>query len=435
LSRPDAIFYSIAFYAYLTAFASFILHLAVKKEWFGHLGTVFTIIGITPHTIAFFLRWGAQGHVPLVNMYEYMGLMAWMVMVGLLYYIFRYKNRRIGVFVSPIAVVLLVVASLLPSDVNRQLMPALQSTWLAIHVSMAALGSGAFLISFAASALFLLSVDDKSSNNSETPRVNWGAFLLFWIVIPVFMGIVIPLIGFFSLGGNAELSSGAKVTIFSINLGAEPLYWGRFIIGLGMGMILSAFIWPIAHGKLEAFKGKFQSGSRFFIVHVLAVLISAVIVGFLNKGGVISLTPRSYFKIFEFFGPVLIISWIMTPIMSAMLLGTGENWWRRIGVSRPVFEELSTSAVAVGYPLYTIGALFAGAIWAEQAWGTWWSWDPKEVGALIIWLFYTGFLHARHNRQWRGEPAAILIVLGMVMLFVSFFGNYFFGGMHSFEVT
>jgi len=324
---------------------------------------------------------------------------------------------------------------LLPSDVNRQLMPALQSTWLAIHVSMAALGSGAFLISFAASALFLLSVDDKSSNNTEAPRVNWGAFLLFWVVIPVFMGIVIPFIGLFSLGGNAELGSGAKITIFSFNFGSNPLYWGRFVIGLGMGMIVSSLLWPLAHGKMDAFKGKFQSGSRYFIVHVFAVLISAIFVGFLIKSGKISLTPRSYFKIFEFFGPVLIISWIMTPIMSRLLLGTGENWWRRIGVSRPVFEELSISAVAIGYPLYTIGALFAGAIWAEQAWGTWWSWDPKEVGALIIWLFYTGFLHARHNRQWRGEPAAILIVLGMVMLFVSFFGNYFFGGMHSFEVT
>ncbi|MBT3231420.1 MAG: cytochrome c biogenesis protein CcsA [Calditrichaeota bacterium] len=435
MSRPDAIFYSLAFYAYLAAFGSFIFYVASSKKWLGTLATTFTIIGVTPHTVAFFLRWSVQGHVPLVNMYEYMGMMAWMVMVGLLFYIFRYKNTKIGVFVSPIAVVLLVVASLLPSDVNRQLMPALQSTWLAIHVSMAALGSGAFLISFAASALFLLSFDEKPSKRNDAPRVNWGAFLLFWIVIPVFIGIVVPLIGLFSLGGNPELSSGSKITIFSINLGSDPLYWGRFIIGLGMGMIISSFLWPLAHGKLEAFKGKFQSGSRFFIVHVLAVLVSAIVVGFMNKGGLISLTPRSYFKIFEFFGPVLIISWVMTPIMSALLLGSGENWWRKIGISRPVFEELSTSAVAIGYPLYTIGALFAGAIWAEQAWGTWWSWDPKEVGALIIWLFYTGFLHARHNRQWRGEPAAILIVLGMVMLFVSFFGNYFFGGMHSFEVT
>ena len=68
MSRPDALFYTIAFYSYLAAFASFILYLALGKNWLGHLGTVFTIIGVTPHTIAFFLRWAVQGHVPLVNM-------------------------------------------------------------------------------------------------------------------------------------------------------------------------------------------------------------------------------------------------------------------------------------------------------------------------------------------------------------------------------
>ena len=114
--------------------------------------------------------------------------------------------------------------------------------------------------------------------------------------------------------------------------------------------------------------------------------------------------------------------------------GAGAGWIERLSLPRHVLEDVSYTAVIIGYPLYTIGALFAGAIWAEQAWGTWWSWDPKEVGALIIWFFYTGFLHARRTHQWKGERAAILIVLGMVMLFISFFGNYFFGGLHSFEV-
>jgi ABC-type transport system involved in cytochrome c biogenesis permease subunit len=170
-------------------------------------------------------------------------------------------------------------------------------------------------------------------------------------------------------------------------------------------------------------------------VLVLAVMISAVIIGFLVKGNSIQLTPNSYFRIFEFFGTVLAVSWLTTPLLHLLLIGSGDGWITRMGVSQVVLEDVMYAAVAIGYPLYTVGALFAGAIWAEQAWGTWWSWDPKEVGALIIWLFYTGFLHARYQRDWKGNPAAVLIVLGMVMVFVSFFGNYFFGGMHSFEVT
>jgi ABC-type transport system involved in cytochrome c biogenesis permease subunit len=88
--------------------------------------------------------------------------------------------------------------------------------------------------------------------------------------------------------------------------------------------------------------------------------------------------------------------------------------------------------VTLGYPLYTLGALFAGAIWAEQAWGAFWSWDPKEVGALIIWLFYSAFLHARYQRGWTGTRTAVLSLTGFAMMMLSFFGNYFFGGLHSY---
>ena len=172
-----------------------------------------------------------------------------------------------------------------------------------------------------------------------------------------------------------------------------------------------------------------------FIVLVFGVLLSAIVTGFLVKANWVKLTDRSYFKIFEFFGVMLVISWLLTPPLYALLIRPSGGWLGKMGVSPAVVEELSYSAVAIGYPLYTIGALFAGAIWAEKAWGTWWGWDPKEVGALIIWLFYTGFLHARYQRNWKGIPAAVLVVLGMLMVFLSFFGNYFFGGMHSFEVT
>jgi ABC-type transport system involved in cytochrome c biogenesis permease subunit len=130
-----------------------------------------------------------------------------------------------------------------------------------------------------------------------------------------------------------------------------------------------------------------------------------------------------------------VFSWLITPIVHRLLVRGEETWLSTLNLPRNAFEEIGYTSVAIGYPLYTVGALFAGAIWAEQAWGTWWSWDPKEVGALIIWLFYTGFLHARYQREWKGARAQVLIVLGMIFVFVSFFGNYFFGGLHSFEVA
>ncbi len=444
MTRPDAILYSIAFYSYLAAFFLYIFYVGLKKEKLGKIATILMIVGCIPHAAAFFVRWVSQGHIPLANMYEYMGLMSWMVVVSLLYFIKRYKNHKIGVFLSPVAVVMLVVASLLPAEINRQLMPALQSTWLQIHVTMAALGSGAFLISFATASLYLLNDNiEKTKHYDIAVKKSWILFGIFWVLVPLAISSILQMTSLIPISihnlppAQMQHANGSAVTSFMFKFGESTLYHGRFIIGLGMGMIVSSIIWPFFFFFVVSnkFKGSENVGARFFIVVAFSLLISAIIVGFLLKSGTLMFSKSSYFKIFEFFGPTLIISWVLVPVVFHLISHIKSGWMDQLGLTRPIFEEISYSAVAIGYPLYTIGALFAGAIWAEQAWGTWWSWDPKEVGALIIWLFYTGFLHARYQKQWKGNRAAILIVLGVIFLFVSFFGNYFFGGLHAFEVT
>ncbi len=440
MERLDAILYGVSFYAYLVSFVLFILHIALKKDVLGKVATGLGAVGLLPHTAAIIARGIQQGHVPLANMYEYMGLMAWMVVLGLIIFIIRYRNTRIGVFMMPIAVMLLVTASLLPSDVNRQLMPALQSTWLAIHVSLAALGSGSFLISFAAAALVLLtsgSDSDKlhSAKVKELKAFSWLEFGLFWIGLPLVVWLLLSIAGLLPPQVNIAMAGNQQgaFTSFAVGKGMDASLLGGLAIGLGIGLVVTAIAWPFIHFRLPLkMRG---NGMHEFMTIVLALLLSAILAGFLVKNGSITLTPRSYLKIFEFFGPVLVLSWVLTPIVHVVIGSSAAGWLPKMGVARPVLQEISYASVAIAYPLYTVGALFAGAIWAEQAWGTWWSWDPKEVGALIIWLFYTVFLHARYQRKWSGDRAAVLLVLGMLFVFISFFGNYFFGGLHSFEVT
>ncbi|GBE29977.1 cytochrome c biogenesis protein CcsA [bacterium BMS3Bbin04] len=438
MERIDALLYSVSFYAYFVSFIIYILHIALNKELLGKVATWIAAFGLLPHTAAIAARWIQQGHVPLANMYEYMGLMAWMVVAGLIAFVIRYRNTRIGVFLIPVAVMLMVTASLLPSDVNRQLMPALQSTWLAIHVSLAALGSGAFLMSFAAAALVLLTAGSEEGNLSrkrakELKAFSWVEFGTFWIGLPIaswlvmhVTGLLPPEINIAAAGEQMGLFTG-----FALGKGIGTSLLGGPAIGLGIGMIIATILWPFLHVRLpQKYRG---NGMHEFMTVVLALLFSAILIGFAIKSGNITLTPRSYLKIFEFFGPVLVLSWFIVPLVHLVIGVSAVGWLPKIGVARPVLKEIAYSAVAIGYPLYTVGALFAGAIWAEKAWGTWWSWDPKEVGALIIWLFYTVFLHARYQRKWSGDRAAVLIVLGMLFLFVSFFGNYFFGGMHAYS--
>lgn len=96
-------------------------------------------------------------------------------------------------------------------------------------------------------------------------------------------------------------------------------------------------------------------------------------------------------------------------------------------------ERLTYTAIAIGYPVYTAGALIFGAIWAENAWGSYWSWDPKETWALITWLVYTAFLHARLVKSLRGKPSAVLAIVGFAFTIFTFFGvNFLLSGLHSY---
>lgn len=96
-------------------------------------------------------------------------------------------------------------------------------------------------------------------------------------------------------------------------------------------------------------------------------------------------------------------------------------------------NRLTYTAVAIGYPIYTAGALIFGAIWAEAAWGSYWSWDPKETWALITWLIYTAFLHSRLVKSLRGKPSAIFAIVGYLFTIFTFFGvNFLLAGLHSY---
>lgn len=97
-----------------------------------------------------------------------------------------------------------------------------------------------------------------------------------------------------------------------------------------------------------------------------------------------------------------------------------------------VLDEIGYRAVVVGYPFLTL-TIILGAVWADTAWGSYWTWDPKETASLVTWLIYGAYLHARVMRGWRGTRAASLLVLGFAATLFTYFGNLFFGGLHSYS--
>ncbi len=96
-----------------------------------------------------------------------------------------------------------------------------------------------------------------------------------------------------------------------------------------------------------------------------------------------------------------------------------------------VLDEIVYRSVLVGLPMLTIG-IVTGAAWADYAWGSYWTWDPKETWSLITWLVYSAFVHTRLARGWSGRRTALLSVLGFLAVLVTFFGVNYLPGLHSY---
>ncbi|HVO37486.1 MAG TPA: cytochrome c biogenesis protein CcsA [Spirochaetia bacterium] len=101
--------------------------------------------------------------------------------------------------------------------------------------------------------------------------------------------------------------------------------------------------------------------------------------------------------------------------------------------TRAAADRIAYSSVAAGYPIFTVGALIFGAVWAEVAWGTWWSWDPKETWSLVTWLVYTACLHTRLVKRLRGTISAVLAIVGFASTIFTFFGvNFLLSSLHGY---
>ncbi|MCO5215346.1 MAG: c-type cytochrome biogenesis protein CcsB [Thermomicrobiales bacterium] len=99
--------------------------------------------------------------------------------------------------------------------------------------------------------------------------------------------------------------------------------------------------------------------------------------------------------------------------------------------SAEMLDDVGFRAVTIGFPFFTLG-LILGSVWAHDAWGVYWSWDPKETAALFTWLVYAVYLHTRTLRGWTGRRSAYILLFGFAATLFTYYGNYFFGGLHAY---
>lgn len=133
---------------------------------------------------------------------------------------------------------------------------------------------------------------------------------------------------------------------------------------------------------------------------------------------------------------VSLVSWIIAAAFIFLLWRYGYVLRKVVAsfsLSPEILDEITYKSIAIGFPIFTLGGLIFGAIWADQAWGVYWSWDPKETWSLISWFAYAFFLHSRLLRGWKGKKIAIVAVVGFVMVIFTYLGvNLLLSGLHSY---
>lgn len=133
---------------------------------------------------------------------------------------------------------------------------------------------------------------------------------------------------------------------------------------------------------------------------------------------------------------LFVVSSVLGPLLAFKTLNVVDPAIEQSPAARKsaeMYDDVGYRCVAIGFPLLTIG-IITGGLWANHAWGSYWSWDPKESMALVTWLSYAAYIHLRIQREFSGEKLAIVSVIGLLLTLLTYLGfnSLGFGGLHSY---
>jgi|SRR5579875_3351964 len=382
----------IAFILYLAATLFYGGSIKVKKDsnekkttnkW-GQIAVLLTIIGFISQLGYFITRWIASGHAPVSNMFEFTTFFGMALVGAFIVIYFIYRTTLLGLFTMPVALLIIAYASMFPRDISP-LIPALQSYWLYIHVTTAAIGEAILAISFAAGLIYLVKAIDQTKSDLQT----------FWLEIVMFT--LVTVLGF------VVVSSGFSAAGYH-----EKFNW----IDKNDNQVTVDYTMPAITGP---HKGELLTKGGFQPWVEMPAIVNA---------------KKLNTVIWSLIGGLFLYSMIRLLLrkrIGAALKPLVKN------VKLDFVDEISYRSVLIGFPVFTLGGLIFAMIWAQMAWSRFWGWDPKEVWALITWLFYAAFLHLRLSKGWHGKKSAWLGVIGFVIIMFNLVAvNLVIAGLHSY---
>nr|YP_009404655.1 cytochrome c biogenesis protein [Lobelia doniana]ASA36460.1 cytochrome c biogenesis protein [Lobelia doniana] len=174
--------------------------------------------------------------------------------------------------------------------------------------------------------------------------------------------------------------------------------------------------------------------SEWLIMHVSMMILSyaALLCGSLLSAALLVLTFRKksnrFFKSFSF--NKIQYSYDRSTILRNTSFFSGKNYYKSQLIQQ--LDFWSYRVISLGFLFLTTG-IISGAVWANEAWGSYWSWDPKEIWAFITWMIFAIYLHIRTNKNFPGENSALVAALGFLIIWICYFGVNLLGiGLHSY---
>lgn len=353
------------------------------NKW-AKIGILVTIAGFLSQLTFFILRWIASGHAPVSNLFEFTTFFGMSLVGAFIVLYYMYKTPLLGLFTLPVAALIIAYGSMFPRDVTP-LIPALQSYWLHIHVTTTAIGQAILAISFAAGLIYLVKSVDQTIKSKSTL---WLEVVLFGLICT--LGFVFVSSYFAATNYEANFSY--------VNKEGQPAtekYTVPALVGPHQFELTDK----------ERFKPLFETPAIISAKKLNTVIWSLAA------------------------GIVLYV--LLRAILRKRIAAALQPWTKNI--NSDLVDEIGYRSVLIGFPVFTLGGLIFAMIWAQIAWTRFWGWDPKEVWALITWLFYAAFLHLRLSKGWHGEKSAWLAVIGFIIIMFNLVAvNLVIAGLHSY---
>ena len=386
------------------------------------IGTVGIAIANLSLGVLLEIRWVESGHFPLSNLYESLLFLAWGFTTFHLLVEQLTKVQFVGVVTAPVALLITGFASFsLPKEMQRAtaLIPALQSNWLMMHVTImmmsyvALLGGSLLAIAFLVINLYTQKNESQKSFETE-PSV------LDSISHEHLSNYSKGKVHKFTNLGTGELrgeTAQGKAPL------TNPVFGFRYQEGVSMSTPGPSLCRQSERGVGSLSKDRvplstiqqFKSNSRPLRAPQITKVEGQMQANGFTEG-------RSGSR----YAPSLEVdSFVLT---SSSIDGCNIN----TSTIAQTLDNLSYRTLGFGFPLLTIGIL-SGAVWANEAWGSYWSWDPKETWAFITWLVFAIYLHTRLTKGWKGTAPALIAAGGFVIVWICYLGVNLLGtGLHSY---